>query len=360
MKALKGWMMIIVVVPFAGVSQPDKEKLPVVNISGGFANHQKVNLSKIAKSVRYVKLETTPESYISSVSKAIFTDDQIIVLDEQSNNLLRFDNEGRFLGAIGRSGRGPGEYVRVTQVEVNQGNKTIYVFDFAQGKVLKFNLEGKFIGNNENPLLGFWVTLIDEKYLVWFDPSRAYKFVGGYYKTVITDLDGNILQKSSPRKQSKEEKFRSPCSMQSSVYLYQNAAHYWEVTSDSVFRVASDWSFCPSVKIEQGAGSFPKDKMYQADFVMTRFNDYSTIIWLLESDGYYFGKGFSGNHLANILFIKSSGECYNVTNERKYLVNDLDGGPGFWPLGKINDRVLYSAVNLEDTGNPVLMVVEMK
>jgi hypothetical protein len=38
----------------------------------------------------------------------------------------------------------------------------------------------------------------------------------------------------------------------------------------------------------------------------------------------------------------------------------LDGGPGFWPLGKINDRVLYSAVTLEDSENPVLMVVEMK
>ena len=361
MKILGEWMVIMaMMVPYSGVCQTGKEKLPIVNISSGFANNKEINLSKIARSVRYVELESTPDSYLSAVTKAIFLDDQIIVLDEQSNKLLRFSSEGKFLGTIGAGGRGPGEYVRVTQLEVNQINKTIYVFDISQGKVLKFNLDGTFIGHNKNPLLGFWVTLIDDKYLVYFDPARSYDFAGGYYRAIITDLEGNILQKFKPRSKSKELQFRSPCSMQSSIYKQNNAAHYWEVTSDTIFRVAGDFSFQPYMKIEQGSRSFPKDKMYQADFVMTRFNDYSTIIWLLESDGYFFGKGFSGNHLANILYIKSSGECFNVTNKRNYLRNDLDGGPGFWPLGKINDRVLYSAVTLDHSENPVLMVVEMK
>ncbi len=105
------------------------EILPVIDISGGFSNNQKISLSKIAGSIRYIPLETKKETYITKVTKALFTDKEIIVFDEKSNQILRFDQEGRFLGPIGRGGKGPGEYIRVNNIEVNRSNGIIYVFD---------------------------------------------------------------------------------------------------------------------------------------------------------------------------------------------------------------------------------------
>jgi hypothetical protein len=367
---------------FAQVSTKN-EILPVIDISGGFSNNQKISLSKIAGSVRYIPLETKKETYISKVTKAHFTDKEIIVFDEKSNQILRFDLEGKFLGPIGRGGKGPGEYIRVNNIEINHSNGIIYVFDIGLGKVLKFNLEGKFLGNNKNPLLGFWVTMISDKYFAYFDPARSVVFAGGYYKTIITDLDGKILQKSGRQKQSKEEKFKSPCSMQSAVYLNDGNACYWEVTSDTIFRVTPDLNFGPYACVNQGPRSLPKEKMYDAEYVMKSFNEHSTIISLLETDSYFFGRGITNNQGAAILYFKDTRACFNVSDNRNYLSNDLDNGPGFWPVGKASSHSLYStadpaelkalsknpnlgsrlrkiAETIEEGDNPVLVVVELK
>lgn len=360
-----------------------KEGIPVIDISGGFANSQQINLSKIAISIRYISLETRKEAYITKVTKAVFTDQEMIIYDGKSNQILRFDLEGRFLGPIGRGGKGPGEYIQVNNIEVNRTNGIIYVFDLGLAKVLKFDLEGKFLGNNKNPLLGSWVTMISDKYFVYFDPARSVEFAGGYFKTIITDLEGKILQRLNPQKKSKEEKFKSPCSMQSAVYLNDNAAFYWEVTSDTVFMVTPDLTFRPNACIEQGKRSMPKDKMYDAEYVMKRFNEHSTIIWLLETEKYFFGRGITNFQGAAILYFKDTKECYNVLDNRNYLFNDLDNGPGFWPIGKINDHSLYStadpidfkallknnklspqvkemAETVNEGDNPVIVVVELK
>lgn len=329
-------------------NQGTGREVNVVDISGGFENNRPVKLSRIAGTIRYIPLETTKETYISKVSKAIFTDDLILVFDEKSNQILRFDKAGRLLGRIGRGGKGPGEYIRVSDIEVNRTSGIIYVFDIGLGKVLKFNLEGKFLGNSKNPLLGFWVTMIDDRYFVYFDPARAVEFAGGYFKVIITDLDGKIIRKYQPQEKSKEEKYKSACSMQSAVYVSDHSAYYWEITSDTVFRVAPDLSFSTHAFIQQGSGSLPKNKMYDADYVMTRFSEHSTIIWLLETENLYFGRGITDFKPAAILYLKNSLECFNVSNDYNYLVNDLDHGPGFWPLGKVNDHCLYSAVNASD------------
>ena len=367
---------------FLQIHEMNKE-LPVIDISGGFTNNQKIDLSKIAKSVRYVPLETTKDAYISRVTKALFTDKQIIVLDEKSNQILRYDNEGRFLGPIGRGGKGPGEYIRVNDIEVNNTNGIIYVFDIGLGKVLKFNMEGKFLGSNRNPLLGFWVTMISDKYFVYFDPSRSVEFAGGYFKSIITDLEGKIIQRIQPQKKSKEEKYRSACSMQSSVYKNDNSACYWEVTSDTVFMVTPELSFSTYTYINQGPRSLPKEKMFDAEYVMKSSNEHSTIIWLLETEKYFFGRGITNFRGAAILYFKDTKACYNVSDNRNYLINDLDNGTGFWPIGKINDHSLYSTVDpldlkallkksnlspkvksiaetIGENDNPVLVIAELK
>ncbi|MCX6225099.1 MAG: hypothetical protein NTV01_10200, partial [Bacteroidia bacterium] len=93
--------------------------------------------------------------------------------------------------------------------------------------------------------------------------------------------------------------------------------------------------------------------------------------------------GITNYQGAAILYLKDTKACFNVSDNRYYLFNDLDGGPGFWPIGKINDNSLYStadpidlkallkknnlgpkvksiAETIGENDNPVLVIAELK
>lgn len=365
-----------------------ESQISIVNLAEGFNNNQKIPLSKIANFIKYIPLETTNDNYISQIKKIVIEKNCILVLDEKANKLLLFNLDGHYQCSIGREGKGPGEYVRITNIEVSPSRNLIYIFDVASAKILTYNFEGEFMGNLRHPLLGYWVTLLDDKYFVYFDPARSYRYAGGFYKAIITDLNGKIVKKFLRQSQSKEEKFKSPCSMQSYAYSYNNSSFYWEVTSDTIFQVTETLEFFPSRYVNQGPMSLPKSKMYEARYVMEKFSEHSTILTIFETEKFFFARGITNFQPAALLYFKDSKECYNASNSRGFLINDLDNGPGFWPIGKINDHSIYSAIDpidlkdivsnnkemqitnsevilkmansLQEIDNPIIVILELK
>lgn len=361
-------------------------KVNTINIKDGFDNNQIVKLSQLAESIEYIPLETNDLCFIGEITQIKrIGNDQIIVLDGKSNKLFRFSRSGKFLGMIGGYGKGPGEYLRIINIEFNPKTNLIYVFDLGSKGVLKYNRDGVFIGKNKLPLLGYWVRMLDNKYFVYFDPARSPKASQGFYRVVLTDLDGNIIKKYQKRKLPKETELKSPCSMQSSVYISDNKAKYWEVTSDSILCVDSNLNIYYSEYLDQGQRSFPKSRMNDAKYVVQKFNDYSTIIWTNETRNYFFCKGLTDHKLACIIYSKETGEVINAANGRNLIINDLDNGPGFWPDGKVDDDYVFTSIeafdliellqkskvelskrlksiaqNADAKDNPILMIVKLK
>ena len=68
-------------------------------------------ISDWVSSVRYVPLETSKESLISGIEKSFIYGKFVYILDNLNASVLMFDLEGKFIRKIGRSGRGPTEYI---------------------------------------------------------------------------------------------------------------------------------------------------------------------------------------------------------------------------------------------------------
>jgi len=331
-----------------GQDLPGNQKLQVIDISSGYNTNKTLKLSDIAQSVEYIPLETKPDALISKVSQVALSNDHLFVLDEKVNKLFVFGRNGRYITTVGRFGKGPGEFQRLYHFEVNPDLNIIYLFDLGSHKILKYDYDGSYLGHTKQPLLGFWVSMINNKYFVYFYPDRSIKITKGFYKAIVTDLEGNIISKISEQPISKELKFKSPCSMQSSVFKLNNKAYYWEVTSDTIFFLSDDFKLIPSAVVNQGPNTFPKDKMYDGSFVIKKFSEYSTIIWMLQTNELLFGQGITRFRLASILYNKKTQACYNVANNMKLIENDFDYGPGFWPLGKFDDNTLYTSIDVID------------
>ena len=75
---------------------------------------------------------------------APLSDGRIAVLSSRENKLFLFEPSGEFAGAIGREGRGPGEFGYPQHLQVLPGD-TLVVWDFMFGAIAYFNTSGELL-----------------------------------------------------------------------------------------------------------------------------------------------------------------------------------------------------------------------
>ena len=93
-----------------------------------------------------VRLETHENCLISEINGINIIDDKILIFDEKSGVCI-FSLEGRFITKIGSVGRGPGEFVSITDIAIS--DTILYVCDGRVGKLHSYNLNNyKFIETN--------------------------------------------------------------------------------------------------------------------------------------------------------------------------------------------------------------------
>jgi hypothetical protein len=92
--------------------------------------------------------------YISDV--AVNGKGELYIADRQLNEVRKFDQEGRYLLAIGRKGQGPGEFQSISTIAVNKHDDLI-VFDNRIGRISLFSDEGKHKETSKKLLAGSWI-----------------------------------------------------------------------------------------------------------------------------------------------------------------------------------------------------------
>lgn len=101
-----------------------------------------IEFSKFIEDVTLVGLKTG-EDFIGSIDRIRVAEDYIVVLDGRKNTVFVFNRSGELLSTINRQGRGPQEYVSIGDLDVY--NETIIVFDDETSNVLRYDIKGRFI-----------------------------------------------------------------------------------------------------------------------------------------------------------------------------------------------------------------------
>lgn len=118
----------------------------ILYIENAFENNEGVNLSKYASDIRYIPLETTPQSLIGlSISNIVTTGDYLYLISQNrgDSHVLMFNNNGNFIQKIGAYGRGPGEYSLIKDLMVeNDLNNRIAIH--SHKKIIIYN-NGNFV-----------------------------------------------------------------------------------------------------------------------------------------------------------------------------------------------------------------------
>jgi hypothetical protein len=130
--------------------------------------------------------------YMAVTSKGGF-----FLFDYSDTQIRRYDSSGRFVGLVGRSGAGPGEYRSIVGMAV-QGDSVLLVYDPNNARITVFDISGTFrriISLRRGPFFGPKAFAVDGEGMVYFRAS----LVGAAQEGASTPsqylkmgLDGNI------------------------------------------------------------------------------------------------------------------------------------------------------------------------
>lgn len=171
-----------------------------ITVEKDIPEDSRLDLSSFLDSVRFIKLETTPECLIASISDVFFVEDLVIVTAKPSSCIFIFGRDGKYRYKIDKRGRGPGEYNEIGQSLYDADSRTIIIYDGEARKMLFYSLSGEFIREitnfSERTVVRDVINLPDGRFLCYTsdyftnDPRVDPRFAGLW----ITDSEGRYLK----------------------------------------------------------------------------------------------------------------------------------------------------------------------
>lgn len=162
----------------------DCEERPIAEIGDAFYS-----------SKRYVALHSDdPNLMLADAEKVIVHGDRIFVTQtgygpRRDNRLVVHDSDGRALARIGYQGRGPGEYLQISDFDVDDAGR-VHLYDNTNGvkKIFIYSADGKFEGERQMPFSAdFFNCTADGGYIFVLSPWENGEHAGRMF--VRTDAD---------------------------------------------------------------------------------------------------------------------------------------------------------------------------
>jgi hypothetical protein len=306
-------------------------------------------LSEIANQVNYIKLETNEKCMIARIKKLLFDKENVFIVTHQGavSRLFLFTSDGKFVKEIGSQGIGPGEYSSVLDITLDKSKKMIYFLD-TMGKVFKYDYSGKYLNT---------IKLDSRPESILFSNDALYLFTSwpDYYLNKGYGIQVKELSANKKDTYVLNRKYvKNPFGNKSIVYANycygintDKSVYFLDAKFDTLYNIDSNYIINPTMSLSL------EDKIPINLFTLDDYNNaiqkYSNYFRFIKTRNYIFFSVMTANP-STLYFYRlnlSSGELlkHNVTKDKSYVFNDIDGGLPFNPEGLADDGVLYSVLD---------------
>ena len=152
MKISKNSLIIIPSVVFLILScnsGKKTEKNSIIDVAGAVGKYSVEKLGNYARDIKYIKLETNDSSVLGIVRK-IYHEKGLFYISDNNNVCKIFDDNGKYIRTINRIGRGPEEYLDITDIYVDAESGNLMIMD-TRGVITEYTSAGRFIRKIESP-----------------------------------------------------------------------------------------------------------------------------------------------------------------------------------------------------------------
>lgn len=251
-----------------------------------------IQLSDVCFNYKYVQLETNPECLMGSIRKILVDDDLFFIFDKDNKILLSFHSDGKFYKKYGSIGRGPGEYLDISDFTINPTHNELYVLDKKAWKIVTYNYESNLL--KETPLYYYFMQfeVMDNGYMVQYN--------GLFQNTAVPALDAHRLYISDATQQPLFKAFPYPISLRDKFY-YEPVQPFQRTEENKIFynHILSNtiWELCEDQCIARYKITFPE---YETLFTDKELETLSNEAY---EEKLSHCRAFSSNYLMNNQFL---------------------------------------------------------
>lgn len=102
--------------------------------------------SDIYSDVRYIALESGPNSMIGEVNKIQVTkNNDLLIFDKKAKLVLLFDSNGKFKSKIGDAGHAENEYLEPLDITYDEFRDNVIIYDNAKKILSYYDMDGKYL-----------------------------------------------------------------------------------------------------------------------------------------------------------------------------------------------------------------------
>ncbi|MFP4048043.1 MAG: 6-bladed beta-propeller, partial [Bacteroidales bacterium] len=323
-----------------GIDTESDSQLITVDFVEMSDSEKTVALSDIAQDISYVKLETNENVLINNTNKIKLTKNFIFISD--FSNLYQFSKTGEFIRKIGNKGRGPGEYIHISSLEINEKQDKIYVYCSTRKKLFVYNFKGEFCRQFNLPQINELTFVRDSLFL-----AHANVHVGNeeYIFYLINPSSDTIpVVENHFNWEHKSDYLMSIFGDNSPYYRFQQNLYFKDTYNDTIYKFDNDsLSHTPVYYINLGKYDMPdkkrlsytvdasKFKKYCDDYYQINVKESNDYLWIQ----YYTYNYFTQSEPAYGLYNKNQKKCFTIVDskgEKSCIVNDFTAGEDFWPV----------------------------
>ena len=391
MKQILSYSLIACMVLFYSCSSSnnrgDNNVIDIESVVGTGKIH---NASDFIKDLKYIPLETTPNSMVGNIVNIIISHNKMYVRDDK-NAITIFDLNGKYLNTLNRMGRGPEEYTDISDFEI-ASNGNIFIASRREGLV-EYDANLKFIrkitpegggdaGLNDLAILedGLFASnsiVIDTETM---SAKQAWKIYDESFNTLFSYSSDPKTQSSSSG--SGENRMISITIRRNpyQYYIYNNDLNLFRAGNDTIFNIDYKNDYIKSARYVVNCGKYQFSEEMEGSINMSSPVELEAISLrsTTETNNYLFmtfdfrklapepfevegttittgnrvmRTGGGTNTTVNTVYDKKSGKLTLLNQPIPKVLgfkNDVNKGAPFWPKSITKNQELISWHNAFD------------
>ena len=302
---------------------------------------QITNLSEIAADIQYIPLETHPDALMRFVGYLKEGNDKFYI--NTVLELLCFDKTGKFLYKLDQQGRGPGEYIYLSDYDIKPEKNLVIVL--TRGKLYfynetdtGFNLQRQldlkiqpnyidFFPGQDNILLSFTASTGENKYQC----------------VAITPEGDTLFKRTNYYKFTRTSKVVMGFNSDNIINKHDETIRIKGFLNDTIFTINSDFKFVPFMVLNSGGKSITTD--FLANVPAPDMNSgtsptaaFLAISEILELEKYLLCRYYYQEGSTWILYDKKSDQTFQFDG-KELLKDDISGGINIEPKFVCNGNI---------------------
>ncbi len=303
--------------------------IPVFDLTNIPENDEPIPLSKIAKSVEYVPLESTDSSLLATIYKIVKRERSFYF--HAKDAIFQFSINGEWLGKLEKTGKGPEEYSVIKDFDVSPSEQLIAILTW--GKILIYKPNGELLKSIKHDAR--FINFVDDQKLLTYQSNMR---GNGNYSHIMIDIYGDTIA-LFPNKFQFELKNKT-LGLPPYEYLrywYHNELYVSEIHDDTVFKVATDNTLLPYSIFYTGEKRLTAKARATGVDLFRHMEDYNYLTGIMESSRYV----IYSDQLRNQIYDKKEEGAYSYAR----VLNDIDGGMDFQPELAFNKNYIISIID---------------